>query len=404
MMANRAAGLQFPVLRSANGMRETQDFGEFGDYLAAVRELSQTVLRPNEHRLTREAGVPDDLTQKLKDIGLFGISIPEEYGGLACSMCEQVLLTFEFTQASCVYRSRFSTTIGLTSQAILDFGTDAQKQRYLPVMASGDCTGSFALTEPEAGSDAGALKTRAERSGEDWVINGEKRYITNAPQADVFLVMARTDPTDLTAAGVSAFLVDGATPGVKIGEPPRMLGNEGSHVCYVWFEDARVGAEALVGGREGAGLRAALRGINHARLHVAATCVGQSIRLVEEMTTYARERQQFGQPIGEFGQIQAMLADSQSEMAAARALCLDCATKFDGGGAIPHVDIASAKLFASETVSRIADRAVQVLGGLGYMEDLSDIPRLSRDARLFRIFEGASQVQQANIARAMLRG
>ncbi len=385
-------------------MRATPDFARFEDYLAAVREVSQTVLRPAEDRLTRADGVPEDLTTALKEMGLFGISIPEEYGGLACTMEEQVLLTFEFCQASCVYRSRFSTTIGLTSQAILDFATEDQKRKYLPLMATGECTGSFALTEPDAGSDAGALTTHAKRDGEGWVINGEKRYITNAPQADVFLTMARTDPNATGARGISAFLVDGNLDGVKVGEPPRMLGNEGSHVCYVWFEDCRVATDALVGGQEGAGLRAALRGINHARLHVAATCVGQAIRLIEEMTAYAAERRQFGQPIGEFGQVQAMLADSQAEMSAARALCMDCARAFDSGDAIPFIDIASAKLFASEMVSRVADRAMQVMGGLGYMEDLSPVARLSRDVRLFRIFEGASQVQQSNIARAMLRG
>ena len=385
-------------------MRATLEYARFEDYLAAIRELSQTVLRPAEDRLTRADGVPEDLTNALKEMGLFGISIPEEYGGLACTMEEQVLLTFEFCQASCVYRSRFSTTIGLTSQAILDFATEDQKRKYLPLMATGECTGSFALTEPDAGSDAGALTTHAKRDGEGWVINGEKRYITNAPQADVFLTMARTDPNATGARGISAFLVDGNLDGVKVGEPPRMLGNEGSHVCYVWFEDCRVAADALVGGQEGAGLRAALRGINHARLHVAATCVGQAIRLIEEMTAYAAERRQFGQPIGEFGQVQAMLADSQAEMSAARALCMDCARAFDTSDAIPFIDIASAKLFASEMVSRVADRAVQVMGGLGYMEDLSPVARLSRDVRLFRIFEGASQVQQSNIARAMLRG
>jgi len=385
-------------------MRATPEYARFEDYLAAVRELSQTVLRPAEDRLTRADGVPEDLTNALKEMGLFGISIPEEYGGLACTMEEQVLLTFEFCQASCVYRSRFSTTIGLTSQAILDFATEDQKRKYLPLMATGEYTGSFALTEPDAGSDAGALTTHAKRDGEGWVINGEKRYITNAPQADVFLTMARTDPNATGARGISAFLVDGNLDGVKVGEPPRMLGNEGSHVCYVWFEDCRVAADALVGGQEGAGLRAALRGINHARLHVAATCVGQAIRLIEEMTAYAAERRQFGQPIGEFGQVQAMLADSQAEMSAARALCMDCARAFDTSDAIPFIDIASAKLFASEMVSRVADRAVQVMGGLGYMEDLSPVARLSRDVRLFRIFEGASQVQQSNIARAMLRG
>jgi len=384
-------------------MRASVQFRNFDDYLTAVRELSQDVLRPNEHRLTREGGIPEDLTEALKEIGLFGISIPEEYGGLGCSMEEQIRLTFEFCQASCVYRSRFSTTIGLTSQAILDFGTSSQKEFYLPKMAAGECTGSFALTEPEAGSDAASLKTKAERDGDIWVINGEKRYITNAPQADVFLTMARTNPSDKSANGISAFLVDASLPGVSVGEPPRMLGNEGSHVCYVWFENVRVSEGALVGGKEGAGLKAALRGINHARLHVAATCVGQAIRLIEEMTNYAARRIQFDRPVGEFGQIQALLADSQAEMAAARALCIDCAKAFDLGGPIPHVDIASAKLFASETVSRIADRAVQILGGVGYMEDMSSIPRLYRDVRLFRIFEGTSQVQQANIARAMLK-
>ncbi len=384
-------------------MRASVQFRNFEDYLTAVRELSQDVLRPNEHRLTREGGIPEDLTEALKEIGLFGISIPEEYGGLGCSMEEQIRLTFEFCQASCVYRSRFSTTIGLTSQAILDFGTSSQKEFYLPKMATGECTGSFALNEPEAGSDAASLKTQAERDGDIWVINGEKRYITNAPQADVFLTMARTNPSDKSANGISAFLVDASLPGVSVGEPPRMLGNEGSHVCYVWFENVRVSEGALVGGKEGAGLKAALRGINHARLHVAATCVGQAIRLIEEMTNYAARRIQFDRPVGDFGQIQALLADSQAEMAAARALCIDCAKAFDLGGPIPHVDIASAKLFASETVSRIADRAVQILGGVGYMEDMSSIPRLYRDVRLFRIFEGTSQVQQANIARAMLK-
>jgi acyl-CoA dehydrogenase len=384
-------------------MRVSEQFRNFEDYIAAVRDFTQNVLRLNEHRLTLEDGVPEDLTEALREIGLFGISIPEEYGGLECSMEEQVRLTFEFCQASCVFRSRFSTTIGLTSQAILDFGTVAQKEKYLPKMALGECTGSFALTEPEAGSDAASLSTHAKRDGNLWVINGEKRYITNAPQADVFLTMARTNPDDQSANGISAFLIDANTPGVSIGEPPRMLGNEGSHVCYVWFENVRVPSDALVGGQEGSGLKAALRGINHARLHVAATCVGQSIRLIQEMTAYAARRKQFGQAIGDFGQIQALLADSQSEMAAARALCLDCARAFDSDGPIPHVDIASAKLFASEAVSRIADRAVQIMGGMGYMEDMSTIPRLFRDVRLFRIFEGASQLQQANIARAMLR-
>ena len=382
-----------------------ETYKNFEEYLKAVRELSQTLLISSESRLSLEDGIPKDLVNALRDIGLFGISIPAEYGGLGLSMEEQVKLTFEFCQASCVYRSRFSTTIGLTSQAILDFASEGQKEKYLPKMAKGLCTGAFALTEVESGSDAGSLKTSAKRHGNDgWIINGEKRYITNAPQADVFLVMARTDPASTGSDGISAFLVDAGTVGIKIGDPPRMLGNEGSHACYVWFENCEVPADSLVGGQEGRGLKAALRGINHARLHVAATCVGQAIRLIAEMTEYASQREQFGKPIGEFGQIAAMLADSQAEMAAGRSLCLDCARQFDTGDNIPFIDIASAKLFCSEMVSRVADRAVQVMGGLGYMEDLSNVPRLFRDVRLFRIFEGASQVQQGNIARSMMRG
>ena len=380
------------------------DFTTFEEYLFSVRDLSQNVLRPAEKRLTREGGIPDDLTNALKDIGLFGISIPKEFGGFGFTMDQQVRLTFEFCQASCVYRSRFSTTIGLTSQAILDFATEEQKNKYLPKMASGACTGAFALTETEAGSDASALATTAKKNGnKGWLINGEKRYITNAPQAEVFLVMARTDEHSSGSSGISAFLVDADRPGITVGEPPEMLGNEGSHACYVWFDDCEVSHEALIGGVEGRGLKAALRGINHARLHVAATCVGQAIRIIDEMTSYASKRQQFGKPIGEFGQIQALLADSQSEMTAGKALCLDCAKKFDEETEIPFIDIASAKLFCSEMVSRVADRAVQVMGGLGYMEDLSDVPRLFRDVRLFRIFEGASQIQQSNIAKAMLK-
>ena len=380
------------------------NFTRFEEYLFSVRDLSQNVLRPAEKRLTREGGIPDDLTNALKDIGLFGISIPKEFGGFGFTMEQQVRLTFEFCQASCVFRSRFSTTIGLTSQAILDFATEEQKNKYLPKMASGTCTGAFALTETEAGSDASALATTAKKNGnKGWLINGEKRYITNAPQADVFLVMARTDENSSGSRGISAFLVDADRPGITVGEPPEMLGNEGSHACYVWFDDCEVPHEALIGGVEGRGLKAALRGINHARLHVAATCVGQAIRIIDEMTSYASKRQQFGKPIGEFGQIQALLADSQSEMTAGKALCLDCAKKFDEETEIPFVNIASAKLFCSEMVSRVADRAVQVMGGLGYMEDLSDVPRLFRDVRLFRIFEGASQIQQTNIAKAMLK-
>ncbi len=374
----------------------------FATYLERIGRFTRERLIPNEPRLEELGGIPAEILQEIREIGLFGISIPESYGGLGFGMEQQVLLTIAFTQASAVYRSRFSTTIGLCSQAILDFGTEAQRRRWLPGMAAGTITGAFALTEPEAGSDAGNLQTTALRDGDTYVVNGSKRYITNAPEADVFVLMARTDPSVPGAAGVSAFAVPADTPGIRVGPVPRMMGQTGSHATEVFFEDCRIPADALLGGKEGSGLKAALRGINHARTHVAATCVGQAIRLIDEALAYAAGRRQFGQPIAEFQSIQNMLADSRAETAAAKALVLDCARAFDRGPPIPYADIACAKYFASEMVCRVADRAVQIFGGAGYMEE-NAVARLYRDVRLFRIFEGASQIQQQQIARDMLR-
>ncbi|MET4699758.1 acyl-CoA dehydrogenase [Constrictibacter sp. MBR-5] len=374
----------------------------FATYLERIGRFTRERLIPNEPLLEEFGGIPEDVLQEIREIGLFGISIPESYGGLGFGMEQQVLLTIAFTQASAVYRSRFSTTIGLCSQAILDFGTEEQRRRWLPGMAAGTITGAFALTEPEAGSDAGNLQTAAIRDGDTYVVNGSKRYITNAPEADVFVLMARTDLSIAGAAGVSAFAVPADTPGIRVGPVPRMMGQTGSHATEVFFEDCRVPADALLGGKEGSGLKAALRGINHARTHVAATCVGQAIRLIDEALGYAAERRQFGQPIAGFQSIQNMLADSRAETAAAKALVLDCARAFDRGPPIPYADIACAKYFASEMVCRVADRAVQIFGGAGYMEE-NAVARLYRDVRLFRIFEGASQIQQQQIARDMLR-
>ncbi len=374
----------------------------FDASLEQVRRFTREVLIPAEQKLEDEAEVPAAIIQQMKDIGLFAISIPEAYGGLEFTQEQQVLLTFEFTQASAVYRSIFSTTIGLCSQALLDFGTDEQKETYLPGMAAGDIIGAFALTEPEAGSDAASLTTKAIRDGDSYVINGTKRYITNAPYAQVFLVMARTDPDSTGGSGISALLVDSGTPGLTVGPIPKMLGQTGSASTEVYFDDCRVPASALVGGQEGGGLRAALRGINHARTHVAATCVGQAMRLIDEMTDFAIQREQFGTPLADMPSIQNMIADSYAETQATRAMTLEAARAFDRavaeGTPLPTTEIAAAKYFGSEMVSRVADRAVQIMGGAGFMEG-NPITRMYRDTRLFRIFEGASQVQQRNIAR-----
>ena len=388
-------------------MRSTNAYSDFESYLAAVEDFTDKVLIPNEPRIAEEMCVPEDITQAMRDLGLFGISIPEEYGGLDCSQEEQVRLTFAFTRGSAVYRSRFSTTIGLTSQAILDFATEDQKRAWLPRMATGEVTGAFALTEPDAGTDAGGLKTVARKEGAAYVLNGHKRYITNAPDADVFLVMARTDETQKGSRGVSAFLVERGTPGLEPLPPTPLLGQHGSRVGEIKIENCRVPSENLVGGVEGRGLNAALRGINSARTHVGATCVGQAIRLIAEATAHARQREQFGEPIGNFQLVQGMLADMQADMLAGKALCLEVSRAFDRaiaeGTDLPFPDIAASKYFGSEMVCRVADKAVQILGGGGFVED-NAITRMYRDVRLFRLFEGTSQIQQQQIARAMLRG
>jgi len=375
---------------------------DFEVYLERIRRFTRDVLRAHEDVVEANDEIPAEIVDQIRDIGLFGISLPKRWSGLGLKQEQQVLLTFEFTQASAVYRSRFSTTIGLCSQMVLDYGTPKQKEMYLPRMATGQTTAAFCLTERNIGSDANSLETIAERTDNGFKLNGIKRYITNAPDAELFVVMAATGKDKNGKKEISVFLIDVGTPGIRPGPRERMMGQRGSHVSEVFLKDCVVGEEALLGGKTGNGLKMALRGINHARTHVAATCVGQGIRILDEAIAYAREREQFGQPIADFQAIQTMIGDSRAELAAARALTLEVARGFDAGPPIPHIDIACAKLFASETVSHIADRAVQILGGMGYMES-HPIARLYRDVRLFRLFEGTSQIQQLNIAKHAIK-
>ncbi len=374
---------------------------KFEDYRQEIRAFSQDVLKPAESLTEKNDEIPPNIVNQMRRIGLFGISLPEEFAGLGLTQEQQVLLTFEFTQASCVYRSRFSTTIGLCSQMILDYGTKNQKDYYLPRMARGEVTAAFGLTERNIGSDAANLETHAVKDGNGYVINGTKRYITNAPDAELFIIMAVTNQTAGGLKEISCFLVEKGTEGLRVGPREKMMGQRGSHVSEIFIEDCRIGSENLLGHKEGDGLKRALRGINHARTHVAATCVGQSIRFLDEAITYAQEREQFGQPIANFQAIQTMIGESRAEMAAAKALTLEVARKFDVGP-IPYIDIACAKLYASEALGRIADRCVQILGGMGYMES-HPVARLFRDVRVLRIFEGTSQIHQLNIAKHAIR-
>jgi acyl-CoA dehydrogenase len=372
----------------------------FNQLLDAVRRFVNERLIPLETKVADDDAIPADALAEMRALGLFGISIPEEFGGLGLSMEEECRLMFEFCRCSPAFRSAFGTNVGIGSQGLVMFGTEAQKQKWLPGIASGEIVTSFALTEPEAGSDSGAVRTRADSDGDAYVLNGSKRYITNANRASLFTVMARTDPEVKGGAGVSAFLVPSDLKGVSVGRPEKKMGQQGAHICDVNFDAVRVPEELRLG-EEGQGFRIAMQVLDRGRLHISSVCVGVAERLIEESVRYAAERKQFGQPIANFQMIQAQLADCRAEANAARAMVLEAARKRDAGGDV-IMDAAAAKLFASEMVGRVADRAVQIFGGSGYVAD-HGIERFYRDVRIFRLYEGTSEIQRLIIAREMMK-
>ncbi|TCG02355.1 acyl-CoA dehydrogenase [Paraburkholderia strydomiana] len=379
-------------------IRDIETMNALRDNIARfVRER----LIPNEERVAETDEIPQDIIEDMKAMGLFGITIPEEYGGLQLTMEEEVLAMFELGRASPAFRSLIGTTVGIGSQGILLDGTPEQKARYLPRLATGELIASFALTEPEAGSDAASLRATAIRDGDDYVVNGTKRFITNAPQAGIFTLMARTNPEDKRASGISAFIVEAGAPGISFGKRDKKMGQRGAHTCDVIFENCRVPAANLIGGIEGNGFKTAMKVLDKGRIHIAAICVAVAQRMLDDALCYAMERKQFGQPIADFQLVQAMLADSQAELYAARCMVLDAARRRDEGKKV-STEASCAKLFASEMCGRVADRAVQIHGGAGYMSEYG-IERFYRDVRLFRIFEGTSQIQQLVIARNMIR-
>jgi acyl-CoA dehydrogenase len=373
--------------------------------LSSVRQFVSARLVPNEAVLEETNAMPLDIVNDMRELGLFGLSIPAEYGGLGLTLEEEVLVAFELGQTSPAFRSVFGTNNGIGSQGIIIDGTEEQKNRYLPLLASGEVISSFALTEPDAGSDAASVKTTARleknAKGDTYVLNGTKRYITNAPQAHLFTVMARTNPAEPGARGISAFLVEKNTPGVSLGKIDKKMGQRGTHTCDVIFDDVRVPASNLIGGKEGQGFKTAMKVLDRGRLHIAAVCVGVAERMLRDAVKYATERHQFGQPIAEFQLVQAMLADSKAEIFAARSMVLEAARLGDEGR--PYATEASCcKYFASEMCGRVADRSVQVHGGAGYVSEYA-AERFYRDVRLFRLYEGTSQIQQIVIARALVR-
>ena len=368
--------------------------------IGQVRRFVSERLRPIEARVAEEDAVPADIVEEMKALGLFGLSIPEAYGGLGLSMEDECLVGIELGRTSPAFRSAFGTNVGIGSQGLVMFGTDEQKAKYLPGIASGEIVTSFALTEAEAGSDSAAVQTRATLDGDAYVLNGTKRYITNAGKASLFTVMARTNPDVRGGGGVSAFLVPRDLPGLSVGKPEKKMGQQGAHIHDVNFDNVRVPVENRLGA-EGEGFKVAMQVLDRGRLHIAAVCVGVAERLIADCVAYAGERKQFGKALADHQLIQAMIADSKTEAMAARALVLESARLRDGG--IPvTLEASASKYYASEMVGRVADRAVQIFGGAGYVHDYG-IERLYRDVRIFRIYEGTSQIQQLVIARETMK-
>jgi acyl-CoA dehydrogenase len=377
------------------------DTETFGLLRETVRRFVSERLIPAEDEVEAADAVPASIVQEMRELGLFGLSIPESYGGLGLSMWEEAQIIREITRASVVFRSVIGTTVGIGSQGIVIDGTDEQKSTWLPRLASGEAIASFALTEPEAGSDSASVRTLAIRDGDVYRLRGTKRFITNAPRAGVFTVMARSEPDTPGAAGISSFIVPADTPGISLGKPDKKMGQKGAVTCDVIFDDAIVPAANIIGGVPGQGFKTAMKVLDRGRIHIAAVALGQCDRLLAEGVAYARERKQFGKAISEFQLVQAMIADSQVDTLAATGLMEAAAHKYDAGQRV-SLEAAAAKYFASEAVGRVADRTVQIFGGAGYMAEYK-VERFYRDVRLLRIYEGTSQIQQTIIAREVLK-
>ena len=376
------------------------DKESFSIFLDTIKKFVDNKLIPREEEVSESNKIPQDIVDEMKKLGLFGISIPTEYGGSNLSMEEEVKLTFELGRASPAFRSIAGTNIGIGSQTIVMSGTEDQKKKYLPKFATVELIGSFALTEPDAGSDAISIKTTAKKVGNKYIINGTKRYITNAPIAGVFSVMAKTKP-EKKASSISCFLIDSNSPGITIGKPDKKMGQRGALTADVIFDNCEVSQYSLLGGKEGIGFTTAMKVLDKGRLHISGICVGLSERLLYESLKFSTNRKQFGEEISNFQLVQAMIADSKAEILAAKNLVLNTAIMRDNGN-IVTLESSCAKLFSSETLGKVADRAVQIHGGAGYMAEYP-VERLYRDARLFRIYEGTSQIQQLIIARETIK-
>ncbi len=377
----------------------------FGLLKDSVQRFVRERLMPAEDHVEERDEVPADIVDDMKELGLFGLSIPEEFGGIGLSMAQECEVAYELGQTALAFRSVVGTNIGIGSQGILMDGTADQKAEYLPRIASGELVVSFALTEPDAGSDAASLKTRGVKDGNDYLLSGTKRFITNAPRAGAFTLMARTEGPG--AAGISAFIVPAGLPGLSLGKPDRKMGQRGTKTCDVMLDNVRVPAANLIGGEPGKGFKTAMKVLDRGRLHISALACGMASRILKESVAYAQQRKQFGQRIGDFQLVQAMLADSQAELLAGWSLVQLAAQRYDAkafGVTDPEVSMQAscAKMFTTEMVGRVADRGVQIHGGSGYINEYK-VERFYRDVRLLRLYEGTTQIQQILIGKQLMK-
>lgn len=378
---------------------------DFREILAQTRQFVRSAVVPREQEILDEDRVPDDLRDEAKRMGLFGYAIPQEWGGLGLNLMQDVELAMELGYTSLALRSMFGTNNGIAGQVLVGFGTYEQKSRWLESIASGDVVASFALTEPGAGSNPAGLRTKAVRDGDNWVISGQKRFITNAPGANLFVVFARTRPADDKGPGIAVFLVPADAAGVQVGAKDAKMGQEGAWTADVAFDDVRVDDAALIGGSEDIGYRAAMTSLARGRVHIAALAVGAAQRALDESVAYAATATQGGAEIGSFQLVQAMLADQQAGVMAGRAMVRDAArlwvTDQDR-----RIAPSAAKLFCTEMAGNVADLAVQIHGGSGYMRGVA-VERIYRDVRLLRLYEGTSEIQRliigSNLVKAAAR-
>jgi len=377
-----------------------RDKETFQQLISDIREFVRDVAIPNEDRVEAEDDIPEDVIDKLKELGSFGWSIPEEYGGRGLTSEELATAFMEFTQCSVAFRVYGGQNAGIGSECIIRDGTTAQKERYLPKLSSGEMIGCLALTETMAGSDATALQTRAEKVDGGYRITGDKRYITLAPIADLYTVFARTDG-ERGAHGVTAFLIERGTEGMTPGPSTPKMGQEGAPIGEITFDNAFVPDEAILGGEEDVGFQSVMKALNKQRINLSALSTGPAIRMLDDAVAFAKERRQFDRAIGEFQLIQAMLAECKVEIEAARALILETARKRDRGEDVT-MDVSLCKYYSTEMCGRVADKVVQIFGGQGYVKG-TGIERFYRDVRAFRIYEGTSQIHLLNIGKRLLR-